>query len=161
MLNTNKSIVIVTGPQRSGTRIGAKILSHDLGYKYIDESEFKISNEEIFFDLLKNKKNIVVQAPAMFYKIRDFPKRKVAVVMMMRNIKDIKESEKRINWKGKPAEQNRLKTQHHPAETKYKIWKEVKWDLDYHELYYEDLKDHKLWIPKEKRKNFGANQTKA
>jgi len=160
MLNTNKSIVIVTGPQRSGTRIGAKILSHDLGYKYIDESEFKISNEELFFNLLKNKKNIVVQAPAMFYKIKDFPK-DILVVIMMRNIKDIKASEKRINWKGKIPEQNRLKTNHHPAEAKYRIWKEIKHDLNYHELYYEDLKDHKLWIPKEKRKNFGANQTKA
>lgn len=160
MLNTDKPVIIVTGPQRSGTRIGAKMIAHDLKYEYIDEADFKISREELFFSILKNKKNIVIQAPAMFYKIRDFPKREVAVVMMMRDIKDIKASEKRVNWKGKPAEQNRLKTNHHPAEAKYRIWEEIKHDLDYHELYYEDLKEHKLWVPKEKRKNFKTNQTK-
>ena len=33
--------VIVTGPQRSGTRIGAKMIAYDTGYTYVDEAEVK------------------------------------------------------------------------------------------------------------------------
>ena len=32
-------VVLVTGPQRSGTRICAKMIAHDTGHRFVDERE--------------------------------------------------------------------------------------------------------------------------
>ena len=55
--------ILVTGPQRAGTRITAKIIASDLKYRYIDESEINTDNVKLAFEKFKSK--TVLQAPGL------------------------------------------------------------------------------------------------
>ena len=56
--------IVVTGPQRSGTRIGAKMIAADTGYQFVDEAEFLIKDSDLFREFLQ-RDGVVVQAPHM------------------------------------------------------------------------------------------------
>lgn len=149
--------VLVSGVQRSGTRIATKIIAHELGYKYIDEKEFSTSDEEALKVILK-KDNIVVHAPAMshlVHKLKD-----IAVVFVIRPKKDITASMKSMKWSEEDmmAEIRKYNKEiessyENIVDMKYKAWwKWQKQKCDYpFELKYDDLKDHSMFISKEKR----------
>ena len=44
----NFAVVLVSGPQRSGTTICAKMIAHDTGHTYIPESEYQFHDEAAF-----------------------------------------------------------------------------------------------------------------
>ena len=166
--------VLVTGPQRSGTRIAAKIIAHDTGLRYVDEDEFSAHSESLFGIIVFNEINIVVQCPGMSHIIHKFSEHDTLIVMMIRDIDDIVASEKRVGWDygyfreliklGVPNSSSVLRTARRnkvkPSELKYKLWNEQKKTIQhYMELDYESLSNHPLWIPKEERLNFKENQT--
>jgi len=158
------SRIIVSGSQRSGTTICARIISEDTGYRYIDENEYKIHNAGILRGILKKDK-IVVHAPAMSHIIEKLADKNTLVVFMFRDIKEIIESQNRINWKGN--ENTELKKYGYDykkecppiSKIKYEYWEKQKIKIKYFlEVEYESLKGHRLWIDKNKRKNFAIRQ---
>ena len=171
--------IIVTGPQRSGTTIAAHMLAHDLGYKYIDEADFKINEFDKFKKLLNKHKSAgaVVQCPALSHKCHLLNEyNDLMVVFMLRDTDDIIASESRIKWvekldKGAEAkkyvEDNNLeqfvKIGIPISIIKYRAWniyqkQRVK---NFCELEYESLQDHDMWIDKPDRKEFKSRQWEA
>jgi len=170
--------IIVTGPHRAGTTIATKMIANELGYECYTEEQVTLfcTLQAKINDNHLNDKTAVYQAPLLASRCHKFPEY-VAVVFMYRNISDIIASEKRINW-GSPGVGNEpreiVKYFSHIenpddkwkkmsiAVVKYIVWEKIqKKDIKYpYELEYESLAEHKLWVPKEQRKDFEARQTK-
>lgn len=165
--------ILVTGPQRSGTRIAARIIAHDTGHAYVDEAEFEVHRGSLFDGILKDRSQIVVHCPGMCYAIEKYSDDDTLIVMMIRPISDIIASEQRIGWKHGPYHEyerygiDRLKARWERrhgrpiSQIKYDHWHSYQRDRIRHylELDYQSLSDHPLWVPKERRLNFAYNQT--
>jgi len=157
------SKILVSGPQRSGTRICAKIISHDVGHRYIDEEDFGVEYEKRFFMFLGTNQRLVIQCPGMCHCIQQFSSEETAIVMMIRAVEDIIASEQRISWSDVTE---RDKYQAHGVNVpisvlKYQYWVKHQRERIKHAFMvnYEGLSSHPLWIPKEQRRQFRWNQT--
>lgn len=163
--------ILVSGPQRSGTSIAARMISADTNYYYIDEEEYGVYDEENFVDLL-TQREIVVQCPSMSHVLHEVASEDMLIVMMIRDCDDILASEKRVGWtvgvyrelyrfgmSPRQARSFRLRGGQ-VAPLKYKRWREEQrcFIPHYLELEYESLSDHPLWISKEQRVDFAARQ---
>ena len=155
--------IIVTGPQRSGTRVCAKMISADTGLRYVDEQEINVDSLYALAHTL-TEGNVVIQCPALSYwawavgTVDD-----VAIVLMRRPVVEIIASQERVRWGYEWLELMRYGAASSPiAEVKYRFWDETK-DRIRHpfEVEYESLKAHPLWIDKEARAGFGYDQTEA
>lgn len=155
--------VLVTGPQRSGTRICSKMIAHDTDLRFIDELEFAADSLNRLWKILQDETGIVVQCPALCRHVHHLAGENDAVVFMKRRHVDIKLSEQRIGWEWERPELIRYDVDFmaDAAETKLDYW----WDHQSieaahpFEVAYENLMEHPLWIPKEQRAHFGACQT--
>jgi len=160
------STILVTGPQRSGTRICAKMIAKDTGYAYIDELQIHIDSLYALMSLLENGGGMVVQCPSLSRYIHLIGRNKdTAVVWMVRDLEDILASERRIGWAGEEIERMRYDRANGnlvSAQIKTDFWLRVQKQLipNAFEIEYEDLKAHRLWIDKEDRLDFRSNQTK-
>lgn len=162
----NFTQIVVTGPQRSGTRIASKIIAHDFGLNYIDEKIIKCYSLNAAKSALDNS---VVQAPGLSAKCHLFPEN-VLIVFMCRMLTEIQASERRIKWDPKFAENEFLlyedvgfKQINAPISNyKYLVWSRNQRPLIKKsvELEYHSLNLHPLWIPKNLRTDFKYNQTK-
>ena len=166
--------ILVTGPQRSGTHIAAKMIAHDLRYQLVSEEAFSTHSVKKFTQLLERNFQMVVQCPGMCHVIHKFTAYNVCIILMKRDIDDIKASERRIGWgRGLLDELLKygIKYEHLRSyvkngsvpisQLKYELWDTYQSGKIIHrlELSYESLSAHPLWIPKEKRMHFGAKQT--
>jgi hypothetical protein len=157
---TRFDVILVTGPQRSGTRICARMVAHDTGYRYVDERVIAVGHAELLVAL---SGKFVAQCPALCYCIHELGADNIAIVLMRRSITDIMASQERINW-GNEADERR----HYPGSVgpisvvKYEFWEQHQRPLIDHpfEIEYESLASHPLWIPKEGRSNFVPDQWK-
>jgi len=162
---TRWSRILVTGPQRSGTRICAKMIAADTGFDYVDESSFYVDSLNHLWRVIRDRHRIVIQAPALsgYANLLGMADRNMAVVMMRRDLKDIAASERRIKWEWGFPELLRLHAiKGNPAEMKYGNWDFYqKQDLEdqAYEVAYDALAEHPLWVPKEDRKHFTYKQT--
>ena len=161
-------IIVVTGPQRSGTRVCARMIGYSLGHEIVDERDIHI--DSLYALMIRIDKarqqgeKIVVQCPALSYAAHFLGQfADVCVVMMMRDKNDIRASEKRVGWKW-----GSLEKMHYPDEMrfwaidtiKYEYWKVQKTRIkNAVEIWYEGLKDHPKWLDKEEREGFHALQT--
>lgn len=88
------SRVVVTGPQRSGTQIGAKIVADILGWDFFSEAELDCdrgpSYRDRYWEWVNNDstKKTVLQCPQMSHLCHRTPK-DTLVVFMMRPVEDI------------------------------------------------------------------------
>ena len=165
-------VILVSGPQRSGTRIAAKMIAADTGHRYVDEDEFKVYSRKRF-DAILQQHRIVVQCPTLCHILHEVATNDTLVVMMLRNMEDIVASEKRINWTGGAyrelanfgmSRQEARKFRQRGgqiAPLKYARWwgHQRKRVPQWLELEYESLAAHPLWVPKEQRAEFKDNQT--
>lgn len=154
--------IFVTGPQRSGTRICAEIISYDTGHFYIDESDFFVDSLYMLFSILHIKKKYVIHCPGLCRYIHMFDAKDNAIILMRRSLKDIIASQKRIKWSWEWLELTRYdRSEGKIAEIKYKFWEEnqKKRIKNYFEIDYESLKDHPLWVPSSERSEFKSAQT--
>jgi hypothetical protein len=166
--------ILVTGPQRSGTRIAAKMIAHDLTYQLVTEETFDVHSVKEFTKLVNRNFQMVVQCPGMCHVIHKFTTSNICVVLMRRDIDDIIASEKRVGWEfGQMDELLKygVKYEHlrwylrkgNPSisQLKYELWDTYQKDKIIHrfELGYSSLNIHPLWIPKEERIHFGVTQT--
>ena len=87
--------IVVTGPQRSGTRLISHAIAEDTGHKHVDEMDWWYLDP--FLRELKNDGKHVLQAPGMSHVCAEIPE-DVLVVFCMRDVLDIVASETRIKW---------------------------------------------------------------
>jgi Coenzyme PQQ synthesis protein D (PqqD) len=155
--------ILVTGPQRSGTRICSKIIAHDTGHKYIDEFVIGVDGLYQLWAIFENNSRFVVQCPALCRHIHMFNRDDAAIVLMRRDVKDIIASQERIGWNCEKVELARYNCRNGViSEIKYNFWKENQKKHIKHafEVEYESLSGHQLWVPKPLRRNFSTTQTK-
>jgi len=159
------SKIIVTGPQRAGTRIGAQIIANDTDHKYIDERDIVV-DDCLLLEQRLSQKNIVIQAPGMMNEIERISKKypEVLIVVMRRNVDDIIASQKRINW-SEASEKHELKkygkTEGIISKIKYDYLDSIKSNIkNLIEVEYHSLANHPLFIRKQDRKEFKWSQTK-
>jgi hypothetical protein len=165
--------ILVTGPQRSGTTICAKMIAHDTGHEFVDEMSIAINNVRVLKNLLyftnKAKQNLVIQCPGLCRYIHLFSSENTLIVMVYRSIEAIIKSQVRIEW---DAELKELAHYKHPtnddiedirpiAQVKYDYWIDEQQAkvINSKKVIYENLNTHPLWIPQEDRIDFEARQT--
>lgn len=158
----NFDIVLVTGPQRSGTTIAAKMIAQDTGKPFFDEGYFGVLDVVRFCDTVTTTTNGVIQCPGMCRYVHWFGKRDdLCVVLMRRNVDEIIKSEARIKWDGS-FELSKYGTIDGPVSAvKYSFWDNYQKAFIKHsvEIEYRSLTGHPLWIPDERRVNFTFKQT--
>ena len=156
----NHKKILVTGPQRSGTTIATEILAQELDYRYVDEKSANTILDILHF--VRHATRFVIQGPTLAAYCHLLP---MTVVYMIRPINEIIASEIRIKWSCSCEQEELAKcfADKGPiSEVKYKIWNTYQKPLlkDFFELEYHSMKDHCLWINKEKRVDFSPKQTK-
>ena len=171
----NKTEILVTGPQRSGTTIVARILAHELGLDYVDEDDIDIDDYDKARAVMR-RGNVVLQAPGLCH-IADLFE---TVVLVKRPVEDVAASQKRINWRYEGYEKDKYREllKHNPwlpisqglldgfpiAVIKYHYWqkwqrKEIeRWFGLALEVDYDSLEGHPLWVPREQRLDFARRQ---
>lgn len=155
-------VILVTGPQRSGTTFVANAISHDTKRPYVDEAAFGTSNYGLFIDVVEQASVCVMQAPSMMKFVHLVPD-DVLVVVVRRKIEDIEASQERIGWSGEALELARYgKSTGVIAEVKYDYWDRNKAHSprNWVEVEYESMFNHPLWVDKDDRAEFTSKQTK-
>jgi hypothetical protein len=156
--------IYVTGAQRSGTRIAAKMIAQDTGYRFIDETEWGLVTIDKLKDIHTYDSKFVVQCPGAFYCIEQFSDKDTLIVYMDRDVEEIEDSKTRIMNRGLHNTKGKYQTVNKdaviPAAIRLSMWVQKRPSLTaYIELPYNSLQGHPLWIPKEKRKGFSWHQT--
>ena len=157
--------IVVTGPQRSGTRIAAEMIAADTGHRFVDEREFGAYDSAVWRKILEQDR-VVVQAPHMLKDVVDDPPVGIFVVLMRRDLAKVHASEHRILWeeglRGNTTELRKFGlSEGDSAEVKYAYWESHEKSVPFLELDYESLRSHMLFVPDEQRKNFGPLQTRS
>lgn len=157
--------IIVTGPQRSGTRICAKMIAADTGYHYFDETV--LNDPSVKYpdnlpkakDLILNDTKFVLQAPALAKNVKMLGKPNVLIVWMKRPKEEILASQQRVGWRYESYELSKYGLSEGViSDVKNAEWAALKSQIpNILEVEYSSLKEHPLWI--QERKDFGACQT--
>lgn len=162
---TEFDVILVTGPQRSGTRIAAKMIAQDTGYEYVDEVHVATDSLYHLGMWMRYRSSSVIQCPALMYCIENFSYDNTAIVIMKRDEGDIIASQERIGWEWEWLE--RIHYSHYQKHWPISRCKYAKWNAKQviavehsFEVEYESLSEHPLWVPKENRANFHFNQTR-
>ena len=156
--------VVVTGPQRSGTTICARMIAQDTGLEYIDEQRFQATEVDRWRAVMRLESGFVMQAPGMCRYVHEFGDNDdVAIVLVRRDIEDIEKSQQRVGWNWEAFELERYGKgpQSGPiAQVKYDYWdRHQRGEIaNAFEVDYEDLSSHPLWLPKELRADFHSRQ---
>ncbi len=164
----NFGVVLITGPQRSGTTICTRMVAHDTGLRYVDEAEYGIHDEDAWRGLIADGGNIAVHCPAMCHAVHGLADdARVAVILMRRDLRNIIASQERIGWteREEPRELAKYGAAYGPvALVKWDHWERGQRDLfpveRRFEIEYESLAGHPLWISQPQRTYFGHRQTR-
>ena len=154
--------ILVTGPQRSGTRICARMIANDTGHRFVDENAIYWDSLMQLTRIYFTTSHFVLQCPTMCRHVHMFSAEDTAVVLMRRNIADIVTSQDRIGWKWAEMELGRYDEEDGViSEVKYAFWETHQRARirNAFEVQYEDLASHPLWIDKADRKDFRSTQT--
>lgn len=157
--------IVVSGPQRSGTRFAAKCIAHDTGKIYIDEKDINFHDFRLL-EYYLSKGNCVIQCPGLCHMLHYIANPDVLVIVMVREIDDIVISEHRINWPKEARMAELFKygcSEGVISKIKYEFWygyqkqflKDRARTIDY-----EYLKKHPLFVDKSARNVFSWDQTK-
>ena len=145
--------ILVTGPQRSGTRFVTYVLATDLQLAaYLEpqkEEDFEIITEGVW------------QGPKLSHKVHKLKLFDCLVVWVIRKTDDVLASENRINWKSAIKERGQLPEEYRNGilcEQRYKYWFERQRNFVPYwvEVQYESLKGHNLWVSPEERTKAGG-----
>ena len=172
-------IVLVTGPQRSGTQICSRILAQELDYTYLDEGRFRIWDVEKAASVAVNNVPCVLQGPGLLRHVGEFIKLIYKIgednrsdlyyptaVLSRRSSEEILTS--LVKW---PSVGERLMIEWpeclrspFPLETIPALMY-FYWDLAIYgkvgktyEIPYELLSEHEFWVSKEERVGWRAKQ---
>jgi len=155
--------IVLTGPQRSGTRIGAKVLAYELGYEYVDETKVRVDSLYQLRSELELPYKKVIQCPGLCRYVCFLESvGSTAIVLMRRDFKDIIASQDRINWTDRFQDLERALYPRPYSSLRIALCKYAYWDeRQLRRLEYESLAGHTLWVPREERTNWGFTQTEA
>lgn len=155
------SHILVSGPQRSGTRIASQMIAMDTGHTYVDEIDISGDDPALLKQVLTIYPTAAIHCPAMSHMLHLFARPDTLVVFMMRDIDAIIASQKRIKWTGKSREMKKYgKKKGVISEIKYEAWEQQKKQIPHWiELRYTDLSQHQMWKEKDERQNFKWYQT--
>lgn len=142
--------IFVTGPQRSGTTIAARILADKLGKTYVDESEY---------NPVDIPDNAIIQAPFAFKFILElsFSLPQSFFVIMLRDKNEIVSSMERIEWYKDAIDDPKfystyVDNAYDTIDTQLQYLEESRYLL----INYDSLKSHKLFV--DDRKHFTTRQ---
>lgn len=153
--------IVVSGPQRSGTRIAAKIIARDTDKSYIDEKDISYHDFRLLDWYLKQK-NVVVQCPSLCHLLHHITSESTLVIVVHRPIEEIISSEYRC-WNEGARKQELLKygcIEGVISRIKYEFWSKVQKPIlseRARDINYYNLRSHPLFV--EERKNFRWDQT--
>jgi hypothetical protein len=156
------SKILVTGPQRSGTTICAKMIAADTGHDYVDEDEIGVDDLSRLRERLAAGERIVVQCPALCRFVHELADSRTAVVLMRRPVEEIVASQRRIGWNAERLELRRYGLETGViANVKYDFWeKHQRGHIEHaYEVTHESLAAHPLWVEKTRRVRFRPRQT--
>lgn len=158
--------VLVTGAQRSGTTIAARIVAYETGFTYIDEEDFNV-HEKNRFAAMCEREQIVIHCPAMARWVHEYGSGEdTAVLWVVRALSDILRSQARIGWDEAPEKlkyRSVTKSVDKPvAQIKQAYWRGYQKNVipNALEVHYGDLVGHPLWVPKGERGEFEPRQWK-
>jgi len=57
--------ILVTGPQRSGSRICAQMIAYDTGHEYVDEEDLSMDSLYQLCGFLEDQRGLVIQCPTL------------------------------------------------------------------------------------------------
>ena len=155
-------IILVTGPQRSGTTICARMIAHDTGHTYIDEARFITWDAEKALQIAQDMAPSVVQGPGLLLRAHEFDN----VIFMRRLLKDIEASLRKspgltkvLSFKYFPALITKDPPMFLPA-IMYAAFYAASQDKikNLNHVSYEHLNRHHLWVPKEERVGWKSRQ---
>lgn len=138
--------VLVTGPQRSGTTICARMIANDADIEYIDEDFIAVDDIARAEELFLRRKGFVLQAPGLAHICHKIDAD--VVVFMIRPVDEIIESPKDIGWGCEDIELSKYSEGGGViSEVKYKYWENQKTCIKCPvEVHYHDLKEHQMWL---------------
>ena len=152
------NVVLVTGPQRSGTTLVARAIARDTGLYYLDEHAFAACFVGAWKKIIKHARRKVVQCPAMTAFV-DEPgigdREDLAVVFVLRPVEEIIASQERIGWAWEDSELVHYDASEGPiAQVKYDHWFNVQRHrvANSFNVVYRDLEQHPLWVPEDRRR---------
>lgn len=160
--------IVVTGPQRSGTKFVAEIIAEEVGLRYVNESEFGVHALDRFWKLLDER--VVIQAPALSAYCHLLPAH-VAVVFMLRDLGEILASQSRVaDWLETEEPRELAKYFRSKGESsaavKYDVWRRfqklamLSEEKPFFELRYPgDLCEHPRYVPPAYRQGWLPQQT--
>lgn len=156
--------ILVTGPQRSGTTICAKMITEDTGHRFVPEEEIGVDSLNRLWDLWRLESGFVAQCPALMRYAHEFGDDDTLIVVVRRPVAEIVASQERIDWQYEPPEKMRYNATHLDgpiAAARYVFWSLHQAARIEHrmEIRYEDLAGHPLWVPAEERENWEARRT--
>lgn len=161
-------VVVVTGPQRSGTTIAARIIAAESGLRYVDEDEYGTKDMEAWKKLVATGQGLVIQSPAMARWAHEVGDGDVMVVWMERPLADILRSQKRIGWNDGPERAKYKDCEGYHADApvaliKFRFWTVYQMGLIPHamNLRYSDLAGHPLFVEDEARQEWRPRQWRA
>jgi hypothetical protein len=156
------SKIVVTGPQRSGTRIASQMIALDTGHEFVDEVDFLITDTARFRQVL-TRDRVVVQAPHMLKDMVDHPPPGIFAVLMRRDLSQIHASALRIGWSELGGNRTELAkfglADGDSAALKYAYWDAHNKHVPYLEIKYQWLRAHPMFVPAERRRQFAPLQT--
>ena len=155
------SNIVISGPQRSGTRIAAKIIASDTGKNYIDERYISFHDFRLLQYYLQ-KGRVVVQCPGLCHLLHNIKRENTLIIMVRRSIEEIISSEYRV-WEKDSERIELLKygyTDGIISKIKYSFWDSEQRAIlgrRAKEINFNDLESHHLFI--KERKDFRWDQT--
>jgi len=155
------SNIVISGPQRSGTRIAAKIIAADTEKTYIDEKYIDFHNLKMLEYFLIHGNN-VVQCPALCHLLHYITAKDTLIIIIRRPVEEIIRSERR-SWNEQAEKIELLKygcTGGVISEIKYYFWDFIQKDIlgeRGREVKYHTLEQHPLFI--KNCQNFRWDQT--
>jgi hypothetical protein len=156
------SKIVVTGPQRSGTRIASQMIASDTGHEFVDEVDFLITDTTRFRQVLA-RDGVVVQAPHMLKDMVDDPP--PGVFRGADAPGPVPDPRQRpTHWLvragGNRTELAKLGVlDGDSAALKYAYWDAHTKYVPYLELKYQWLRAHPMFVPAERRRYFAPLQT--
>lgn len=148
--------IVVSGPQRSGTRIAAKCIVHDTGKTYIDEKDIAFHDFRLL-EYYLHKSNCVIQCPGLCHMLHYISDPGTLVILMIRDVDEIIASQNRIGWPKESRLQELYKygcSEGVISRIKYTFWNLYQKPLlgdRARTIDYEYLKQHPLFVTKENR----------
>lgn len=153
--------IVISGPQRSGTRIVAKVIAHDTGKTYIDEKDINYHDFRLLEYYIKQG-NFVIQCPGLCRILHHIKDKSTLIIMVRRPINEIINSEN-CHWDEGSRKIELFKYAHSEgiiSRIKYAFWGKIQKPILLErgrEIKYHNLEKHKLFI--KDRKNFKWDQT--